>query len=376
MHVLRWNLCTTFGAAGAGLAYAVLLAVFGVYWQLIPGAVAGLVAAYVVSTLLGALAIRLQLGRYLASSLIFGVSAGLLTLVTGAVAIGFGNFAVESIAELVRAPSGQPFWNVLAEVAPNYAADFIAQPVLAGGLFGFLPASVLGGIYGARLHARFEARSEPTGVSGKAALGVTGIALLFVVLLGGAFMLPVGGQLLKTGLPADLPIAVGGCGQLPLSNGMLAWCSGHPCENGQCQWETKQDAFAVYVQPPHGSEWSWVGGGIGSTRRPDVIRHTVFWVQREANGFILESSPRRHVNYQLRLAGEAIEIGDQRFAFVPGMLIGIQFSDDWSVTARVGIDALRDTGVTLRDLQSELDQVCTSQLGCENAFRIRPASGR
>lgn len=362
---------TTFAALGAALAYIILLALFGFHWQLVPGGVAGLAAAYVVSTSLGGMAAGVQAGRHLPGSVVIGIGVALLTLLAGIVAIGLTNFAIETGRELVRAPSGQPFWNAVAEFAPQNARDFVAKPVFWGSAYGLLPAAVLGFIYGIVLRARFDAtdiRALPTRKWMIAAAG--GVVLMFV-LLAASLMQGRSSGFRGAGQLADLPMAIAGCGELNMNRGVLAWCQGYPCKEGECQWDGLRDAFAVYVLPPDGGGWSWVGGGIGTGRRPEIIEHHTYWVRREPAGFLDEGTPRRHASYRLKFEDELIKVGDQAFKFDPGMLLVVRFSAGWSVTAGAGAEALEGTLLSDKDLQGLLDQACASRTQCEQSFRIR-----
>lgn len=337
MPALKWNLCTSFAAIGVGIAFPILFAIFGLYWQLLPGAVAGLVAAYVVSTALGTLALRLQFGRYPIGGIFASVGVAWATLIAGAVAITSANFLTAIIGALLHAPSGQPASNVLAEIAADYSADFIGDPLVIGIVFGILPAAVLGVIYGGMLRARFDGALAETPVARKWVRIAATFTMLFVLLLALAFVAFPRRAAESTALMHQTPIAIRECGEAAAADGILAYCRGSPCENGECNWEIDQDAFKLHVRPPVGSDWRWAGGGIGTGRRPDVVKHNIYWVQYEPDGSLNEGSPRHYASYELIFKGKFVDIGTQRFIFEPGMQLKIQFLDDWSVTASAGL---------------------------------------
>ena len=52
-----------------------------------------------------------------------------------AVRVAVANLLLQTGIEVANAPSGQPFWNAVAEFAPSNARDFVVEPVLAGLLF-------------------------------------------------------------------------------------------------------------------------------------------------------------------------------------------------------------------------------------------------
>ena len=371
MRQIPWNLCTTFAAIGLGIAYFVLVTMLGFHWVYVPGALAGLLTAYAISTPLGSWALRAQLGRSLILSLMTGVGVALATLIVGALAIGLSNFVVETIGGLMRAPAGQPFWNALAEIAPDNARSFVAPAVLAGLLYGFLPAATLGLLYGGLLRQRFDDGTVTKRRLPKTILTVTVTASMIVVLLA---IVPVGlrsGFFVTTARPDDLTVALGGCGETGMSRGVLAYCRGYPCAQGQCDWEIEQDVFAIYVEPPAGRGWKWVGGGLGTGRGPGQFEHNLYWVQPDSDGVFTESSPRRHTKYEMHFDGEEIEIGRQRFPLEPGMLLVIQFDEAWSYTAGVGHDGLMRTDVSVDQLQNAFDQMCAASTSCVTAFEIK-----
>lgn len=367
MCAFKWNLCSSFALIGATLAYAIVVTTFGFHWQLLPGAIVGLVVVFFVANALGTFVASVQVGRYPFSSAIIGIGVALVTLFAGAVAIGITNFAIATNTETTRAPSGQPIWNVLAEVAPGNAIDYIAKPVVIGMTFGLLPAVLLGIVYGVMVHASFETNLAESPPARKRALAATVGTVLLLVLLGVSMM-----QLRWTAeQPADVPMAINECGEIFLATGVLAYCKGHPCTQGQCQWDLRQDAFALYVEPPADRDWRWTGGGIGTSRRPGEVKHNMYWARQKPEEFLSENTPRKYVSYGLRFDDDSIEISDQRFQFEPGMLMLVQYDDDWSITASVGADALSRTSLTIEDLQREFDRACTQATSCEKAFQIR-----
>ncbi|NNF52577.1 MAG: hypothetical protein HKN59_09090 [Gammaproteobacteria bacterium] len=103
--------------------------------------------------------------------------------------------------------------------------------------------------------------------------------------------------------------------------------------DGVCDWDKEQDVFELHVRPPVGSAWRWVGGGIGTTQRPDIFRHNIYWAQFEPDGTLNEGSPRRHTSYELVFDGDTVSVGESVFQFEPGMRLNIQFLDNWSVVA-------------------------------------------
>lgn len=336
MHKLPWNLCTTFAASGAAVAYLILLAFFGLYWQLVPGALAGLVAAYVASTALGFVAQKIQLGRYPVAGIVVSVGFAWCTLFAGALAISLTNFFVAIVGGLLLAPSGQPTLNVLAEIAPGHGADLIKTPLAAGMWFGLVPAALFGIVYGISLRRRLDSSLVDATSTRKIVRGATGLTLLVPLLLAVTLVgIPVGGPG-PAARYANIPIAIRGCRESAASAGVEATCWGAPCARGECDWEVEQDAFVVYVRPPAGSSWQWVGGGIGTTQRLDSIRHNLHWAQREPDGSLSEGSPLRYASYELVFEDGFVNVGAQRFIFEPGMRLDIQFLQDWSVVASEG----------------------------------------
>lgn len=339
MPALKWNLCTSFAAIGAVIAYAILFALFGFHWQLVPAAAAGLAAAYLASTVLGELALRFQLGRFSIASTIVGVGFAWCTLFAGTLAISLTNFVVAVIDRLAQAPSGQPVLNVLAEILPGYAQDLIKTPLAAGMLFGLLPGAVLGIVYGVLLRARFDKSLAEATSAGKWVMRASAATVLLVFLLGVALIVLPGVPGSKPTIishPAHMPIALRECGERKAATGVTAYCRGSPCERGVCDWEVELDAFEVHVRPPVGSTWEWSGGGIGTGRRRDLVTHNIYWVQFEPDGSLNQGSPRYHARYEMVFEGNFVKIGAQRFRFEPGMQLDIQFLEDWSVTARAG----------------------------------------
>ncbi len=375
MHRIAWNLCTTFAAIGTAIAYALLFAMFGFHVMYLPGALAGALATYASGTALGHWAIRVQLGRYVTRSAVTGIGVALITLFLGALALGITNFAVETTRELVQAPAGQPFWNALAEFAPHNAERLIGPPVIAALFFGFIPAGVLGLIYGTLLHVRFNAGGTAPVPQRQSSVGATTGALLTVVLIAAVLTTTFVGSGSDTSRRIEMPIAINECGSVsPGPASVLAYCRGYPCDQGECEWGVTQDAFALYVESPAGGGWKWTGGGLGTGRRPDLVQHNLYWVQPGPGGLFDESNPRRYVNYQLRFKGQTVEIGAEQFSFEPGMLFVVQFSDDWSFTAGAGRAGLQRTNLTVDDLQQVFDDACEMSDGCGAAFRIQPGN--
>ena len=372
MRRIPWNLCTTFAAIGTALAYSFLLTLFGYYWVYLPGGLAGALAAYATSTALGLWAFRVQLGRSLIRSAVTGVGVALVTLFLGALALGVANFTVETTQDLISAPTGQTFWNALVEFAPHNTERLIGPPVAAALLFGFLPASVLGLIYGTMLHVRFDPGGVVPVTERRWTVGATGGTLLTVVLIAGLVTTAFIGSTSNTSRRTEMPIAISECGGvLANHSGVLAYCRGHPCDQGECEWGVIQDAFALYVEPPVGGGWKWTGGGLGTARHPHLVQHNMYWVQPGSGGFFDENNPRKFVHYQLRFKGKTVEIGGEHFQFEPGMLFVIQFADDWSFTVGVGRDGLQRTQVTFDDLQQAFDDACTMPDSCKSAFQIQ-----
>lgn len=375
MHRIPWNLCTTFAAIGTAIAYSLLFAMIGYHLMYLPGALAGALAAYASGTALGHWAIRVQMGRNVTRSTVTGIGVALITLFLGALALGLTNFAVETTRELVQAPAGQPFWNALTEFAPHNAKRLIAPPVIAALFFGFMPAGVLGLIYGALLHVRFDANGTAPVSERHSSVGATAGALLTVVLIAVMATTAFIGSSWDANRRIEMPIAISECGSAsPDPASVLAYCRGHPCDQGECEWGVTQDAFALYVESPARGGWKWTGGGLGTGSRPDLVQHNMYWVQPGPGGLFDESNPRKYVNYQLRFKGETVEIGAAQFPFEPGMLFVIQFSDDWSFTAGAGHAGLQRTKMTIDDLQQVFNDTCEMSDGCEAAFRIQPGN--
>lgn len=368
MRILTWNLCTTFAALGAAIAYGILLLLFGFHLVYLPGALLGLLAAYGVSSALGAALIRIGAGQRLIAALILGAACGLITLIAGAFALGVGFFATETARQISSAPSGQSLWNRLAEFAPHNATDFIVEPVLAGTLFGAIPALTLGLVFGGVLHARTAKSSVPT-------------PPIKAWTFGGAVLVAAVPAVLWTSMTASitgtadryaaLPMAIGACGQTIAGKGVLAYCKGFPCAEGRCDFDEAHDAFAIYVEPPPGAGWSWAGGGLGTTRRADEIGHHMYWVRRNPGGFMDENSPRRHQSFTLQFDGDQIVVGDHWFRFQPGMLFSVMYAEDWSYTVLHGADAQREGRLSVIALQQVLDDACADSPACEQAFQLR-----
>lgn len=370
LHRLTWNLCTSFAAVGALLAYAILALMFGIHWQLLPGALLGLLAAYVVSAALGAKLSRIGAGRSLVVAIILGCAVALLTLLAGALAVCAGNFAVETIREVAAAPAGQPLWNRLVEFIPDNAIKLLLTPLLVGVLIGAVPALALGLVFGVVLHAR-------TDHQGSASPGLRvwagGGAGLVVAVLAGIWWSMFSGVSRTSESLADGATVFGGCGEIALGEGVLAYCRSFSCTMQRCDYRQPEDALAILVKPPPNAGWSWAGGGLGSTTRFGEFAHNIYWVKRGPNGFLNEHSPRRHQQYRLRLDGEELVIGDEVFPFRHGMLLIVKYEQDWSLSVFHGSAALRETHLTVADLQRALDDSCAEMPACEQAFQINDA---
>ena len=333
MRLLKWNLCTTFAAIGAAIAYAFLFFMLGFAWQLVPAAIAGLLAAYFVSTASGELARTTQMGRYRFAGVIASVGLAWCTLFAGSLAIALTVFATAIIDGLWQAPSGQPAFNVLQEIAPGHAKDLLMTPLVAGMWFGLLPAAVLGSIFGIVLGWRSDKALPVQASTRKQVRIAAAITLLFPFLLAAALIdVPLGNSDTAE-YYARTPIAIRSCGESSWNQGVVASCSGAPCENGDCDWDVEIKAFTLHVRPPAEGTWRWVGGGIGTTDRPDIIRHNVYWAQFEPDDSLNDDSPRRYASYDLVIDGENVRIGESVFRFEPGMQLDVRFLQDWSVTA-------------------------------------------
>jgi len=358
MKAIPWNLGTTFGAIGAAIAYVILHGLIGFHWAFMPSELAGLAALYGVSTWLGTKVLRSDHGRDLFRSLFAGVLVALASLIAGTLAIAVTSFSVAAIDGINDTPCGQPVWNAMTEVVPDVAADFLMSPVLAGVFIGFLPATVLGIVFGALIYTGYDVAEIGRSRKGRWLVGFLGGVLALVMLIV-AFVLvgrfDVVARVVGS-TPHRQPIVISGCGEQPFRGGVIGYCTGVPCnEQGACDWNVSKDAFAVYVVPPRDSGWKWAGGGMGTARSPEVVAHRMTWAQFEPNGSLTECSPRRYLRYAMRFKGEFVELGDQRFVFEPGMQLVVRIADDWSVSAASGEDALAGLGVTGSDLQAIVD---------------------
>ena len=370
MRRVPWNTCTSFAAAGTTLAYAILISAFGWHWQLIPGGISGLVAAYAVSTMMGGWLARIGLERHFLLGVFAGVGAALLTLFAGCIALTVTNFIVWMAIEVSDAPSGQPFLNAVGELAPSYARDFVIEPVLAGLLYGQVPSIVLGVIYGVILASRTpDAKRSP--VKGTAPVYLaSGIGVALVLVVGGTTMSVITRDGGYSHVPVGVPVAIGGCSSSTMPNGVLAYCEGSPCEEGYCDWDSRIDAIAVYVRGPENKQWRHTGGGIGNTSSPHVVRHNMWWVQPGSDGSFDESNPHRFVRYEFWFDRDNVVFREQSFEFKPGMLFVVRYSDDWSYAVSVGREALENTDVTFDQLQRVLDETCEIA-GCrDRGFQI------
>jgi len=365
-----WNSCTTFAAIGSALAYPLLISGFGLYWELIPGGLAGLIASYAVSTLIGAWFARIDIGRHLAHRIIAGVGAALITLLAATLAVTTTTFLVAMGIELAESPAGQPFWNAVAEFVPGNVADFIGNPTLAGLYFGQWPAVVLGIVFGATLRPTGPEAQTATALSSAPRYVASGSAILLTLLFASTTILMNDEQDPRTHVPVGVPVAIGGCGTAPVSGGVLGYCRGTPCVQGICEWGTEFDAIAVLVQGPANSQWRFTGGGMGNTTSPHIVGHRTRWVQPGPEGYFNEYNPTRQARYEFRFDGEIVRLRGSSFDFVPGMLLIITYADDWSYTVDVGQDALRDAGVTLAQLQEKLDEICAMNPLCDQSFQI------
>lgn len=373
MSLLKWNLCTTFAAIGVAVAYAILFFIFGLHWQYLPGAIAGLGAGYLVSTLLGAGALRVQLGRHALSSMLVGAGIAWLTLLCITLAVAIATFFLEALLAVINAPAGQPFSNVLGEHLPGQASDFIGKPLVVGLVFGFMPAGILGVVYGIVLRNRFDPSQAQAPAARRWTLIASGGTLL-TLLLAASMLVQSPITIPASEHYAGVPIAIRGCGEVPVASGVLAYCRGNPCENGECRWDEEQDAFALYVQPPEGTAWTWTGGGIGAGRQPNLLSHNTYWAQLEPDGSLIDSSPRWHASYDMVFSDKTLGIEGRPFRFEPGMLVRLQFTDDWSVTVSDAADSQQPGVASTADLQEALDEACANVIQCGTSFRIRSDS--
>ncbi|NNF51508.1 MAG: hypothetical protein HKN59_03625, partial [Gammaproteobacteria bacterium] len=237
MPMIKWNLCTSFAAAGTAIAYAFLFLLFGFHWQYVPAAIVGIVAAYGAGTALGELATRVQLGRYRVAGVIAGVGIAWCTLFAGTLAIALTTFAVATIDGLVAAPSGQPFTNVLAEIAPRLAKDLLKTPLVAGVLFGLVPAALLGIVYGFVLTRRFDGSATVIAANRAWVRGAAAVTLLLPLALFVALIGVPGGGSGYADTYSNVPIAVRGCNSYETAAGAEAVCYGAPCVDGVCDWD-------------------------------------------------------------------------------------------------------------------------------------------
>lgn len=356
MKTIPWNLGTTFGAIGAAIAYVILHGLFGFHWALMPSALAGLAAFYGVSTWLGSRVLRSGHGQYLFRSLFAGILVALATLLAGTLAIAVSSFSVAAVEGINGKLCGQPVWNAMTEVVPDVAADFLVRPLLAGVFFGFRPATVLGTVFGILIYMRYDVAGSGGSRRKRWLVGSFGGVFVLAALVVASVAVERSAVGALGWTAHRQPIVISGCGQQPLGDGVVGYCTGVPCnEQGACDWNVRQDAFAVYVVPPPGSGWKWAGGGMGTARSPEVVGHRLTWAQFEPDGSLTECSPRRHLRYAMRFEGEFIELGDQRFVFEPGMLLVVRIADDWSVSAVSGEEALAGLGVTASDLRAIVD---------------------
>ena len=360
-----WNSCTTFAAIGSALAYAILIPAFGLYWELVPGGIAGLIAVYAVSTATGNWLSSIGIRRLLPQCLITGIGAALITLLAGTCAIAATNLLVQAGIDVADAP-GLPLWNATIESLRSNAPEFLVQPIVAGVIYGKWPALLLGIAYGTTLRS-VDAVSTPRFAYIRVATGGS-VFLLFLAVGPTIFATRDPGT--RSHVPDGVPVAISGCGELAIASGVLAFCPASPCEQGMCDWSMTVDAFAVFVEGPPGGRWKSTGGGMGNTSSPHIVRHNINWVEPGADGHFDETNPRRRVGYEVRFDAQGIRIGRHRFEFEPGMLLVIRYADDWSYTVSVGEDALRGTGMTLELLQQRLDAICSMNFGCARRFRI------
>ena len=350
------------------LASLILLPVFGFFWIYVAGALVGILCAYAVSTAFGYWAHQVHLGQFLIRSILAGVAIAVTTLLLAALMLGTSIFVVETTRDLLSAPSGQPFGNAVSEFAPINATQFIAVPVAAAMLYGIVPATVLGFIYGMLLHIKTDSdidsrRAVSTWLVG----GLAGAIIVVGTLAALSFTVLTGNW--RSQVPI-VPFAIGGCGSTRMASGVLAYCFGHPCEGNNCDWGNRQIVFVSYIEPATDGRWDWTGGGLGTTRRRDIVQHNMYWAQTAPGEYFDESDPYRYVKYQMHFKDGQVEIGGYRFQFEPGMLIVIRFADDWSFEVDVGSQAMNATGSSLAELRKTLNASCQESKDCGAPFAI------
>jgi hypothetical protein len=149
---LAWNTATSFGLGGYLLAGFIAWAYLGWYWVYLPGALAALMAGYIVSTSLGALAAR---NTKLLGCIVAGMGVAVATLTAGVLALGVANVFLVWLDDVTAAGWGYgPFYSV-----GKTLEDFVLKPLLTVLIFGGWIALILGLVYGVALYSRTSKRS-------------------------------------------------------------------------------------------------------------------------------------------------------------------------------------------------------------------------